>query len=125
MISIPLTSVERKNNEQDNSTLTAGFAALALGEQILHPETTVNGNSIPDDVSSRSTPNTEENYTMRPFIDSGLFVKRRKNIQETWLSEFVSPASAPQGAYSPISQAVKKLLPERAACRLGKYSYMN
>jgi len=57
---------------------------------------------------------------MRPFFDPGLVVQKRKHVNETWLSDFVSPTSAPQGAYSPLSQAVKKLLPERAACRLGK-----
>jgi hypothetical protein len=114
------SSVATENNEEDNSTLTAGFAALALGDQILHPETTLNGNSIPDDLSSRVSTSTDENDTMRPFIDPGLVIKKRKPVTETWLSDFVSPTSAPQGAYSPLSQAVKKLLPERAACRFGK-----
>jgi hypothetical protein len=114
------------DNNEDNSTLTAGFAAFALGDQIIHPESTLNGDSIPDDVSSRSSDiieqnqnNHDENHVMRPFIDPGLVVQKRKNVNETWLSDFVSPTSAPKGAYSPLSQTVKKLLPERTACRLG------
>jgi hypothetical protein len=103
------------NHEEDNSTLIAGFATLALGNQILHPEATINGNSIPDDV-----PNSiSHNHIMRPFIDPGLVIKRRHHLNETWFSDFVSPTSAPRGAYSPLSQALKKVLPERAACRLG------
>ncbi|CAF3524220.1 unnamed protein product [Rotaria sordida] len=114
------------NHEEDNSTLTAGFAALAFGDKILNPETTLNGHSIPDDVSSHSSNSSDQNqhnhnvtHIMRPFIDPGLVIQQRKTANETWLSDFVSPTSAPQGAYSPLSQAVKKLLPERAACRLG------
>jgi hypothetical protein len=113
------SSVVTENNEADNSTLTAGFAALAFGDKITHPETTLNGNSIPDDLSARSSNSSDENYNMRPFIDPGLVIKKRKQVNETWLSDFVSPSSAPQGAYSPLAQAVKKLLPERTACRLG------
>jgi len=116
-----MTTTTSNNEElEDNSTLTAGFASLALGDEILHPESTLNGNSIPDDISSRSSNNSDQNHIMRPFFDPGLVVQKRKHVNETWLSDFVSPTSAPQGAYSPLSQAVKKLLPERAACRLGK-----
>lgn len=113
------SSLAAETNEEDNSTLTAGFAALAFGEKITHPETTLNGNAIPDDLSTQSSTSSQESYTMHPFIDPGLVIHKRKNVNETWLSDFVSPTSAPQGAYSPLSQAVKKLLPERAACRLG------
>ena len=114
------SSVATENNEEDNSTLIAGFATLALGDKILHPETTLNGNSVPDDLSLGSSTSTEENNTMRPYTDPGLIAPKRKKVNETWLNDFVSPKSAPQGAYSPLSQAVKKLLPERAACRLGQ-----
>jgi hypothetical protein len=116
----PTSSAATKNNENDNSTLTAGFAALALGDQILHPETALNGNSTPGDLSSRSSTSTEENHTVLPFIDPGLVIQKRKHVNESWLSDFVSPKSAPQGANSALSQAVKKLVPERTACRLGK-----
>lgn len=120
MTSIPGESVESENKEQDNSTLPADCAALAISDEVLHPDTTTNGNSIPDTLSSLSSTNSEENDTMRPFMDSALTKRRRKHVEETWLKEFVLPTSAPQGAYSPIAQAVKRLLPERAACRLGK-----
>ena len=115
-----------ENNEENNSTLIAAFAPLALGDQILHPESTLNGNSIPDDISTHSSDinqqnehNHRVNHMVRPFVDPGLIIQKRKQANETWLSDFVSPKSAPQGAYSPLSQAVKKLLPERTACRLG------
>lgn len=105
----------RENPQEDNVTLTAGLAVLALGDQVRDSQLICNG-----DLSTRSSTSTEENDTMRPFIDPGLVTKRRKRTNETWLSDFVSPGSAPQSSYSPIAQAVKKLLPERTACRLGK-----
>jgi hypothetical protein len=112
--------VATENNGENDSTLMAGLAALAFGTKITNPEATLNGNSIPDELSTRSSTNSQDSYPIRPFIDPGLVKHKRKNVNETWLSDFVSPTSAPQGAYSPLSQAVKKLLPERAACRLGK-----
>lgn len=109
------TSSELRENTEDNATLTAAFARFTLGDQILS-----DGDALLGDLSTRSSTNTEENYTMRSFIDPGLVIQKRKQTNEKWLSDFVSPASAPQGSYSPISQAVKKLLPERTACRLGE-----
>jgi hypothetical protein len=116
----PTSSIETENNEKDNSTLTSGIAALPFSEQLMHPQSTLNGNSTPDDLSSQSSTDTNENHTPRPYIDPGLVIKNRKHTTETWLSEFVSPTSAPQGSYSILSQAVKTILPERTACRLGK-----
>jgi hypothetical protein len=114
------SSIATENNENDNLTLTAGFAAFALGDQNLHSETILNENAIPDDLSSRSSTSTEENHTVLPFTDPGLVIQKRKHVNQSWLNDFVSPTSAPQGANSALSQAVKKLLPERTACRLGK-----
>ncbi|CAF2870943.1 unnamed protein product [Rotaria sp. Silwood2] len=120
------SSETSEDHEENDSTLKFGLATLALGDKISNPETTLNGNSVPDDVSSLSSNSSDPNkhnhnetHVMRPFTDPGLVIQQRKKVTETWLSDFVSPTSAPQGAYSPLSQAVKKLLPERAACRLG------
>ena len=91
-----------------DSALVAGLATLAVDDES-SPRPTINGHH-----------NQNSHRTMLPFVDPGLVVQKRKHPSETWLSDFVSPTSAPAGAYSPLSQAVKKLLPERTACRLGE-----
>ena len=119
------SSAVTENNHDDGSTLIAGIAALAFGTKITNPEETLNGSSIRDDLSTKSSINSQSSVPLRPFIDPGLIRRKRKNGNETWLSDFVSPARAPQGAYSPLSQAVKKILPERTACRLGKRNFVD
>ena len=108
-----------EQNEEENSELTVDLAALALGNKSSDFPAAINGNSLPDHRTNRSVMSTTSSFTMRSFIDPGLITTKRTNINETWLDDFVSPKSAPQGAYSPLSQAVKKLLPERTACRFG------
>ena len=116
-----------ENHEEDNSTLTVLSTATALADKVVQPETAANSDSLPGDASSDSSSTSnqnqnsqDENSAMRPFVDPGLVVQKSKDVPESWLSDFVSPTSAPRGAYSPLSQTVKKLLPERTACRLGK-----
>lgn len=92
-------------NTDDNST------TLAPGDKILPHETPVNGHSNGCD---------HNHPRMRPFIDPGLVIQRTATTGQSWLSDFVSPKSAPEGAYSFVSQVVKKIMPERTACRLGK-----
>ncbi|CAF0855375.1 unnamed protein product [Rotaria sp. Silwood1] len=120
------SSETSENYEEDILTITADASALALDDKNLNSETISNDNSNLDDVSSLSsnssdqnTHNHNETHIMRPFIDPGLVAQKCKTAHETWLSDFVSPTSAPESAYSPLSQAFKKLLPERTACRLG------
>ncbi|CAF1073880.1 unnamed protein product [Adineta steineri] len=118
---------EENGEREDNSTLMAGFETVALGDDIQQqPDIILNSNAASEDSSSHSYDSNDQkqtnhykNHVIRPFIDPGLIQKKPKHLNESWLSDFVSPSSAPQGAYSPISQAVKKLLPERTACRLG------
>ncbi|UJR23710.1 hypothetical protein I4U23_026691 [Adineta vaga] len=110
-------------SEENNSTLIAGLAPLVLGDNIVHSGIELNDSTITDDDSSSRSSNSanhqRHNHVIRPFIDPGLVRKKPQHLNESWLSDFVSPRSAPQGAYSPLSQAVKKLLPEKTACRLG------
>lgn len=108
-----------ENTEEETHTLTNGLAKLALNGQSTDFQTSLDFNGVSGDLSTRSSTSTDENYTMRPFVDPGLVVQKHKQTTEKWLGDFVSPASAPQSPYSPFSQAVKKLLPERTACRLG------
>ncbi|CAF4312555.1 unnamed protein product [Adineta steineri] len=118
---------EENGEREDNSTLMAGFETVTLGDDIQQqPDIILNSNAASEDFSSHSYDSNDQkqtnhykNHVIRPFIDPGLIQKKPKHLNESWLSDFVSPSSAPQGAYSPISQAVKKLLPERTACRLG------
>ena len=114
----PISSPE--NTEEKTHTVANGIAALVFNDRSTDPQTSLDLNGALDDVSNRSSMTTEENYTMRPYVDPGLVIQKHKKTRERWLGDFVSPASAPQSPYSPISQAVKKLLPERTACRLGK-----
>ncbi|CAF0797242.1 unnamed protein product [Didymodactylos carnosus] len=58
-------------------------------------------------------------HEIKSFIDPVLIIQKQKHVAETWLNEFQAPMSAPQSAYSPLAQLVKKALPERTACRLG------
>lgn len=76
--------------------------------------------------SSSENENDSEKSLLRPFVDPNLLIRKQRPAEETWLKDFQSPSSAPQGAYSPIAQAVKSILPERTACRLGnEYTDLN
>jgi len=66
-----------------------------------------------------SNSNSSPEDFLRPFIDPKLVQKHERRVDESWLSDFVSPKEAPQGAYSVVSQTVKKFVPERTACRFG------
>ncbi|CAF1294181.1 unnamed protein product [Adineta ricciae] len=115
-------SIENEQQEEKNSILIAEFAPLTVDDQISHPELESNRNGIgQDDFSHSSLNTTRSRHTpvIRPFIDPGLVQKRAHQASDSWLKEYDSPSSAPQGAYSAVSQAVKKLLPEKTACRLG------
>ena len=63
--------------------------------------------------------NSSTDECLRPYIDPKLVQRHQHHVDESWLSDFVSPQQAPQGAYSAVAQAVKKFVPERTACRLG------
>jgi hypothetical protein len=124
-----LTSTETNDDlEENDSILTADIAALTLDNRISEPTTTLIVDSIPTDISSLSSDNSAQNQNhhhetdvIRAFNDPALAIQRSKNTNEKWLLDFDSPKSAPQGAYSVLSQAVKKLVSERTACRFGKY----
>lgn len=114
----PVSSSEE--TEKETHTVANGLAAIVFNDKSTDFQTSLDLNGASSELSTRSSTTTEENYTMRPYVDPGLVIQKHKKTTEKWLGDFVSPASAPQSPYSPFSQAVKKLLPERTACRLGK-----
>ncbi|CAM4857572.1 unnamed protein product [Rotaria socialis] len=122
-----LTSTEiNDDHEENDSTLTANTAALTFHNRISQHTTTLIVDSTPENMSSlnsyssaQNQNNHHETEVIRPFNDPGLAIQQSKSTSEKWLIDFDSPKSAPQGAYSVLSQAVKKLVSERTACRFG------
>ena len=94
--------------------------ATPVDAKVLQRETRMNGHVPRPSHSNNHNHNHLEHQSMRPYIDPGLVIMKRTQTGEAWLSDFVSPKSAPEGAYSALAQAVKKRLSERTACRLGK-----
>lgn len=123
----PTRNDDEQVNERKYPTLSmsiVGLIPLASGDHIPHPQATPSNHNAPSTdlhtpSSSSSSTNSDNTYAIRPFIDPGLVRKKPQHLNEAWLSDFQSPRSAPEGAYSALSQAVKKLLPERTACRFG------
>ncbi|CAF2127776.1 unnamed protein product [Rotaria magnacalcarata] len=121
------TSTEINDDHEENDPiLTANIAALTLQNRISQPTTTLIVDSIPENISSLSSDSSAQNQNnhhetevIRPFNDPALVIQQSKSTSERWLIDFDSPKSAPQGAYSVLSQAVKKLVSERTACRFG------
>ena len=123
--SISSITIDADNEEKPG--LSPILEGLSVDEKHFPIEINANGNSLMVETSARSSMHENENdqkkSLLRPFIDPALIVRKSRPVEETWLKDFKSPPSAPQSAYSPITQAVKKLLPERTACRFGKISF--
>jgi hypothetical protein len=113
------------NRDENHDCSRANPGEMSLFVKLSHDGDTDETTSHVDAVQRHQQTNQNhgderECHRLLPHIDPGLVIHKAQQADETWLSDFVSPGSTPKSSYSPLAQAVKKLMPERTACRLGR-----